>query len=787
MIGRTFSHYRVLEHLGTGGMGEVYLAEDLRLGRSVALKMLPACRREDENERRRLLDEARLASALNHPAIAVVYEIDEVATEEGPLGWLAMEYVAGEPVDRWAERERPSLERRLDVAIEIAEALAHAHACGIVHRDIKPSNILVLTGDRVKILDFGLAVRQAPPERVAQATTVTEPPRPAGGTLGYMAPEQAMGETVDARADAFAFGVVLYELLSGERPFRGANSWELVAALLHRDPPPLVLADGDPRGGELARLAQRLLAKSPAARPGDLHEVARELARLRDARGSALGIGAAAAPPSTALVVAAFENLSGEAADDWIGVGLRETIGADLARLEGIEVVARERIEEALRRFATVSASGVEASDAGLLRALAARFLVAGAVQRFGDAVRLTVRFVDAARPGARESFRLDGRVAEIFDLQDRVAAELSRRIAAGRGGGAGPTPDDATTVVAAYEALSRGLLNQRTETFEGLSRAILYFERAVALDPGYARAHLELGIALGQLGDYLVSPEIQERALAEISVARRRHPEWARAQRETGAILVALGRDDEGIEVLERALAAAPGEATLMAGLGRALFLGRAEFGAAADLFERAVAVAPHSGWYWLQLAHCRTLLGDLAPALEAAERAIELQEKFLSGREGNQIVGAYMRVGHVLTRQGRAREAIERFQREVAFVANAEHALRGRIAIELHLRLGVALAALERRPEAESHFHAGLDAWQRRLALGADEPFTRYYAAALHAQLGEEERAIATLERAAAQRPRYTLARAGREPEFAALRSSPAFAALLERYGSR
>ena len=181
MIGRTFSHYRILEHLGTGGMGEVYLAEDLRLGRSVALKMLPACRREDESERRRLLEEARLASALNHPAIAVVYEIDEIETEEGPLGWLAMEYVSGDPVDRWAEREKPDLERRLNLAIEIAEALAHAHSNGIVHRDIKPSNILVSSGDRVKILDFGLAVRNAPERNadLAARTTLVEPPPPA--------------------------------------------------------------------------------------------------------------------------------------------------------------------------------------------------------------------------------------------------------------------------------------------------------------------------------------------------------------------------------------------------------------------------------------------------------------------------------------------------------------------------------------------------------------------------------------------------------------------------------
>ena len=789
MIGQTISHYRVLEHLGSGGMGDVYLAEDLRLGRSVALKMLRVCRRDESEHRQRLLQEARLASALSHPAIAVVYDVDEIDTPEGALGWLAMEYVAGEPIDRWRARERPPLDRLLSLLVDIAEALAHAHAQGIVHRDIKPSNLLVTPAGRVKVLDFGLAERRtAPVQAVPDAPTVSTlegPPPTTGGTLGYMAPEQAMGYDVDARADAFAFGVVIYELLSGRAPFSGANSWELVAAVLKNDPPPLVLPDGDPRGTAIARLVERLLAKRPEARPGDLGAVAEELRRLRDLPAAAHSPAGAPARSVTALVVSGFDNLTGEPADDWIGVGLRETVASDLARLDRVELVARERIDEARRRLeAGAEARAAGEADAALLRVLSGRYLVGGAVQRFGETVRLTVRLVDGAPGGGVESFRFDGRLDEIFALQDRVVSELARRIASGRGEEAA-SPDADTTVVAAYEALSRGLLNVRTETHEGLSRAIVFFERSVALDPRYARAHLELGIALGQLGEYLVSDELKERGLTAISVARRLHPEWTRAQREAGTILISLRRTEEAIELLARALGAAPEEPTLLAAFARAHFLGRADFATAAALFERAVAGSPHSGWYWLQLSHCRTLLGDFEAARRTAVRAIDLQEKFLSGREDAPIVGAHMRLGHVLSRENQFREALDQFQLEAGYMARTDHALRSRTAIELHLRHGVALRGLGRESEAASHFQAGLDAWQKRLALGADEPFTRYYAAAIHAQLGEQERAITTLERAAALRREFTLERARREPEFEPVRQHPRFLALLERLG--
>ena len=776
MIGRTLSRYRILERLGEGGMGEVFLAEDLRLHRPVALKVLRNGELAAEEARRRVLSEARLASSLNHPNIAVVYEVDEVegGVGEPPIFFFVMEYVAGEPIDAYVRRTAPDPDALIDLVAQVAEALAQAHAQGIVHRDVKPSNLLVTAAGRVKVLDFGLARLAAP--AATELTTWSRAPeadaRVAVGTLGYMAPEQAAGQPVDGRADVFSLGVVLYQLLSGRRPFEGANAWELAGAILHREPPPL--AESDARRAALAELARRMLAKSPAARPADLRAVAAELAAIRGRRG-----GPEPAAPRAGVVVLDFEPLSGGPEDDWLAAGLVETVRADLGRVEGLRVVARERVDEALRRVAADADAGGARRAAHLGRLLDARWVIGGALQRAGEVLRVTLRLTDAASGTTREGLRVDGRADALFELQDRVVAALAERLAE-----APALAERAeTAVLAAYEALSKGLLNLRTESHEGIDRALLFFERAVALDPSYARAYVELAVARTLQADYLAWPELSERALGGLETAIRLRPGWARAHRELGATLSALGRIDAGLAAFERALELAPDDATVLAGIARAHFLGRADFVAAARYFERALDLNPHAGWYWLQLAHCRTLARDLAGARAAAAHAAALQEKLLSGREGGQIVGAYMRIGHVAALEGRPEEAAQHFQQELALLAGVDHALRGRIAIELHLRLGAARLALGLADEAAASLATALAAWEHRLALGADEPFTRYYAAAVRALQGDGERALADLERAAAERPRYTMARALIEPEFAALRDSERFRTLVAR----
>ena len=232
VVGETLSHYRIVRPLGRGGLGEVYLAEDLRLRRPVALKLLRPDVRGDVSARDRLLAEARAASALSHPAIAVVYEVDEVEKDGAPLAFIAMEYIPGRTLSELARDGLP-LDRVLDLGIQVAEALEAAHAKGIVHRDVKPANVVLSESGRVKVLDFGLAARALPGE--TDLTWTRDPlqePEAAGlvGTLAYMAPEQALGRSVDARADVFSLGALLYEMTVGRPAFTGANAVQLLDA-----------------------------------------------------------------------------------------------------------------------------------------------------------------------------------------------------------------------------------------------------------------------------------------------------------------------------------------------------------------------------------------------------------------------------------------------------------------------------------------------------------------------------------------------------------------------------
>ena len=260
MVGQTVSHYRILEKLGGGGMGVVYKAEDTKLGRTVALKVLPPGRVADPDRKRRFIQEARAASALNHPNIITIYDIDEA---EG-VHFIAMEYVQGKTLDRLIARHGLRLNEALKYAVQMAAALAKAHSAGIVHRDLKPTNVMVTDDGLVKVLDFGLAKLTEPtPAGDAETVATVGPATEEGtivGTVGYMSPEQAEGKPVDARSDIFSFGSVLYEMLTGQRAFQGGTKASTIAAILREEPKPLSqVVAGLPR--EVERTVKRCLRK----------------------------------------------------------------------------------------------------------------------------------------------------------------------------------------------------------------------------------------------------------------------------------------------------------------------------------------------------------------------------------------------------------------------------------------------------------------------------------------------------------------------------------------------
>jgi serine/threonine protein kinase/TolB-like protein/predicted negative regulator of RcsB-dependent stress response len=299
VIGRTLGHYRVLDEISRGGMGIVYRALDVKLGREIALKVLPAELVADADRRRRFVQEAQAASALEHPHIAVIHEIGE---DDGTT-FIAMELVRGEKLADLIAQRRLSAARALDLASEMAEALARAHDKGIVHRDLKPANVMVTEDGHAKIIDFGLAKLLEPATAVdTEAETAVREETTSGlvlGTDAYMSPEQARGARVDHRSDIFSFGVMLYEMLSGRRPFRGPSRVETLHAILRDPPPPLEVPD--PRG-DLQRTVEKCLEKDPDDRYQGMRDVAVD---LRSARRRLEASGSGAAVPKAVTAVAA--------------------------------------------------------------------------------------------------------------------------------------------------------------------------------------------------------------------------------------------------------------------------------------------------------------------------------------------------------------------------------------------------------------------------------------------------------------------------------------------------
>ncbi len=775
-LSENVAHYRLKQPLGSGAMGEVWLAEDLRLHRPVALKMLK-CEGSDAEAAARLVREARVASTLNHPNVAVVYDVGEAEEDGRRVSYIAMEHVPGRTLAALLVEGPLEAATLLRLVRQVAEALADAHEHGIVHRDVKPGNVMVTERGLVKVLDFGLA-RFSPPGAEDSATWSGRHAPLDGviaGTLAYMSPEQVRGAALDARSDIFSLGVLLYEALAGRRPFGGANAVALVDAIL-REPPSAPRVEG-PLALALGDLVLRMLEKDPDRRPASMREVCAQLDEIAAGRVGAQGL----SEPSVAVV--AFANVTGRLEDAWLGTGLAETVAAGLVGLPGVAVIARERIVEVTRALG-IGAEAEDSADAVRIgREVGARFVVSGAYQCLANEIRVTARVTETASGRVTLNVKVDGHRDGIFAIQDRILAELTAGL---RGRLPVARPADDTRSLEAFEAFAKGLVNLQAESRESLDRAIVFFERAIALDPDYARAHMYLGAVLDMKGDYLGMPAVSERALASLDRALALRPDCAEAWRHRGAALVTLGRDEEALAAFDRALAGNPTDASAHSGVGRVHFVLRGEFAAAAAAYERALALNPKAGWSALQLAHCAAYLRDFPRAEGAARLAVELQQALLSGEAGLVIVGGHVRLGQAVALQGRHADALAEYERELEFLRNVDHALRGRIFIELQQRIGEAHLRLGHGDAGQAALELAVEAFERRVRTGAMDPATPYYAACAYALRGDTAQAFACLAAASERRPRLTAARAPLEPALEGLRDEARFREIVARVGT-
>lgn len=415
--GMSVGRYRIVGLLGAGGMGEVYRALDTRLKREVALKVLPADLVADPDRRRRFFLEAEATAALCHPRIATVYDADDA---DG-VCYLAMELVSGASLTQRLRSGALPAGEALALADEIGEGLACAHASGILHRDLKPANVMLDAGGHAKLIDFGLAKLL----ESASGETTTGMATADGrvlGTAAYMAPEQARGLPVDVRTDIFSFGVLLYELLTGCRPFDRGSWPDSVAAVL-RDPVPPLSAPGFT--GESAGLAQQLLdrclAKDAAKRPGSMTDVLRDLDAIRrmitpSASGESIDSTRRPVAEQASIAVLPFENLSPDPDNAFFADGLTEELIADLSKVRALRVISRT---SAMHYKGTTKPLPVIAHE------LNVRHVLEGSVRRAGNNLRITAQLIDAATDAHLWAEKYSGTLDDVFDLQER----LSRRI----------------------------------------------------------------------------------------------------------------------------------------------------------------------------------------------------------------------------------------------------------------------------------------------------------------------------------------------------------------------
>ena len=763
-------------------MGEVYRAQDLRLGRDVALKFLPQALKSDPESRARLLNEARAASMLRSPHIAVTYDIGE----HGGTDFIVMEFVEGELLSARVAQGPLLVREAVEIGAQVADALDEAHGRGIIHRDIKSANLIRTPRGLTKVLDFGLAKIT----RAAGALDVTRPQMTSAGmvigTVSYMAPEQALGQTVDHRADLFSLGVVLFELLTGRVPFEGSTPMVIIDQILHETPPAVSRFTAAPP--ELDAIVARALEKKPEFRYQSARELQNDLRHLAAAldstraRTSRVAAAPQAARIESSVAVMTFANITREAADDWIGTGIAETVSADLKNIHGLTVIGRARVYDALRNLSTdAHLNDAVAIDIG--RRLGATWLVVGGFQRIAQVVRITANLVEVSTSALRRTVKVDGRIDDIFELQDKIVYELSQGLNVELEGTeiAGIERQE-TRSVEAYESYARGMMNLRQATRESLDRAIAAFEDATRHDPEYAKAWAALGAAYGLKGSFLSIGEMLHQAIELEHRALAIDPDNVDARVWLATALVGLGRIDDGIVELREALRLDPDNGQAHQGLARAFWIGKGDFAAAVPEFERAIALNPEGGYSYLQLGLLLAWLGDYERAEEVCRRAVDLQEQYLSGNTGLQVVGAHARLGYIHYLRGDYEGALREYERELLFIGSSDHALRERTGIELNVKIGAAMLRLNRSEGADRHFDRAVKAFDARVARGADDPFTRYYIACLHALRGDRERALDSLERVAQTLRPLTAARVVRDPDLEALRTEPRFTALLE-----
>jgi serine/threonine protein kinase/Flp pilus assembly protein TadD len=789
VTGQSVGPYRVLRKLGAGGMGEVYLAEDDRLGRRVALKSPSDAWLETPDARVRLQREARAAARLNHANIAAVYDV----LEWHGRPFIVMEHVEGESLAALLPRGRIPLERALAIGIELTQALEAAHAAGIVHRDLKPGNVMITPEGHVKVLDFGLAKLAD----VDSGTVSLTGPGAVLGTPGYVAPEQLLGHRADARSDIYSTGAVLYQLLCGRAHWASYEERGRGLSAILAPVPPLATVDaGIPQ--DLSAVVARAMDREPRNRYGSASELRRALERSAAALGEATTVGAgtirlppkrhlspvtlavailllliaagipfvwrwrtSAVPPSKSsalpvIAVLPLQNISSDPKLEYVGAGFAETMSTKLATVNGLAVVSRSEIHDALNR---------KLDTAKLSRALGATYLVTGGVQQAASQIHVTINLLSADGGRIINGAIYDDSFDNVFALQRRIAEQLTKEIV----GTLSATTQqrmarEPTNSVRALAEYWRGRDYLDKPGPDPIEPAIAAFEESVRIDPSFALGHAGLGSAYWRKYGQTKDATWAGRATEETEHAKRLDP----AEPEVGYTLATVysgsGRSDEAIAELQRVLELQPSSDAAHRKLGeiygvrrriddavrefdeairlrpdyweshraKGLLLWRAgRLSEAETEFREVVRLQPDSPIGYQLLGNAHASGGDFAEATKDYQTALNHGGNF----------GPNSSLGYVSYVQGRFDEAVTFYQRAIKARPGSA---------TTHWNLADALRHLGRDSEARQEYQRATELFDVDLGIDATDGNSLSVRATCQARLGRMAKAQADIARA-------------------------------------